>query len=209
MADAGNFLVRQLAVGGLDSNFSYLVYDSESLDAVVIDPCGNIDLIKTEINAVKGLNPKYILLTHGHNDHTSGVNKTLSFFNAPVAAHPQCQFPHSVNLQDHQRLPLGRNFIECIYTPGHTMESVIYRLSDDTAIFTGDTLFIGCCGYCDSASMFNTMRNIIYPLADTNIVFSGHDYGDYPFASLGDEKKNNPFLRITDYKEFCKELRNL
>lgn len=203
------FVVRQIAVGGLDSNFSYLVYDRESLDAAIIDPCGDTGLIKAEIDAVRDLNPKYILLTHGHTDHTSGVKKTLSFFDAPVAAHPLCSFAHELALSDRQKLPLGKNFLECIYSPGHTKESVIYRLSDNTAVFTGDTLFVGYCGYCESASMFNTMRNIIYPLADSNIVYSGHDYGDTPFARLGDEKKNNPFLRITDYKEFCKELRNL
>jgi glyoxylase-like metal-dependent hydrolase (beta-lactamase superfamily II) len=55
--------IEQIAVGGFDSNFSYIVYDEKSGDSAIVDPCGNTDLIKAEIAACKRLFPKYILLS--------------------------------------------------------------------------------------------------------------------------------------------------
>ena len=55
--------IEQIAVGGFDSNFSYIVYDEESGDSAIVDPCGNTDLIKGKIASFKRLSPKYILLS--------------------------------------------------------------------------------------------------------------------------------------------------
>jgi glyoxylase-like metal-dependent hydrolase (beta-lactamase superfamily II) len=131
------------------------------------------------------------------------------FFAAPVAAHPACAFPHDIDLGDQQALPLGNLAVECIYAPGHSGDSVVFRLSDDSALFTGDTLFIDWCGYCDAGAMFRTMRTIIYPLPDSLEVYPGHDYGRSPHAALGTEKRENPYLATANYERFCEELKNL
>jgi len=110
---------------------------------------------------------------------------------------------------DRQQLPLGAAYIECLYTPGHSEDSVVYRLSDDSALFTGDTLFIDWCGYCDPKTMFHTMREALYPLAGGNEVYPGHDYGRLPHAPLDREKKENPYLYPKTYDQFCKELKKL
>jgi glyoxylase-like metal-dependent hydrolase (beta-lactamase superfamily II) len=201
--------IDQLAVGGLDSNFSYLIHDEGSGDAALVDPCGDIRLIKSAVGGLRGGHPRYILLTHGHRDHCSGVPEVREFFNAPVAAHPACPFGHDVDLKDRQQLPFGTIYIECLYAPGHSVDSVIYHLSDDSALFTGDTLFIDWCGYCDPRTMFHTMREILYPLAGGNEVYPGHDYGRYPHASLEREKNENPYLYTSAYDQFCEELKKL
>ena len=201
--------IEQIPVGGFDSNFSYLLYDEESGDAAIVDPCGNANLIKEELILVKKLLPKYILLTHGHGDHVSGVDQVKTFFNAPVLAHPACSFRHDIDVSDGQKLDFGDIFIECLYSPGHTEDSIVYHLTDDSAIFTGDTLFIDCCGYCDPTSMFKTMRQVIFPLADSNEVYSGHDYGRCPHAPLGEEKIKNPYLAAKTYEKFQEELKKL
>ncbi|MCX6357816.1 MAG: hydroxyacylglutathione hydrolase family protein, partial [Candidatus Aureabacteria bacterium] len=177
--------VIQLSVGGFDRNFSYLLQEQASGDAAIVDPCGDIRVIERAVRASPGLRPRYILLTHGHRDHSSGIAEAKLFFEAPVASHPLCAFRPDIPLNDHQRLPFGDIAIECLHAPGHTTDSVVYRLTDDSALFTGDTLFIDWCGYCEARSMFRTMREVLYPLADTLEVYPGHDYGRYPHRPLG------------------------
>ena len=201
--------VRQLNVGGFDSNFSYFAVDDASGDAVIVDPCGNTDVIRNAVDEAQNIFPRFILLTHGHGDHTSGVCEVRKFFNAPVAGHPASMFSIDRPLQDHENLPFGMTFIECLYAPGHTDDSVIYRFGDDSGVFTGDTLFIDWCGYCNAEKMFRTMQNVVYPLADSNIVYSGHDYGRAPFAPLGAEKQRNPYLAAKSFDEFKSALKNL
>ncbi|OGV32048.1 MAG: hypothetical protein A2020_14075 [Lentisphaerae bacterium GWF2_45_14] len=201
--------VKQLNVRGLDYNFSYLVFDEVSRDAAIIDPCGDVSVIRKALEDAKPLSPKYILITHGHHDHVSGLKDVLSFFDAAVAAHPECAAGHSINLADRQQLSFGGIFIEVLYAPGHSPDGVLYRMSDDSALFTGDTLFIDCCGYCLPRAMFNTMRNVIFPLAGSNIVYSGHDYGAVPFRNLGEEKRLNPYLATDDFDKFREELKKL
>jgi hydroxyacylglutathione hydrolase len=203
------FIVKQLRVGGFDNNFSYLVSDDATGDAVIIDPCGDVAVIKAAVEALDNCCPRYILLTHGHYDHTSGVVGVKKFFPARVMAHPASGFSDIEILTEHRQLPFGPGFIECLYAPGHTADGIIYRLSDDSAIFTGDTLFIDWCGYCDATTMFKTMREVIMPLADSNIVYSGHDYGRAPFATLGEEKTGNRYLNTADFTEFTIRLKDL
>ena len=201
--------VEQIWVGGFDTNFSYLLYDEKSGDAAIVDPSGDTDLIKENCLRVKNLQPKYILLTHGHGDHVSGVDAVRAFFKAPVVAHHTCSFKHEISVANGQKLKLGEIFMECLYSPGHTKDSVIYHLSDDSAIFTGDTLFIDYCGYCEAEAMFKTMREVVFPLADCNIVYSGHNYGRVPFAPLGEEKIKNPYLSAKTFKKFAGALKHL
>jgi glyoxylase-like metal-dependent hydrolase (beta-lactamase superfamily II) len=202
-------MVKQLKAGGFDDNLSYLLHHPGSGDTALVDPCGDIQIIAAAINACSTVKPKYILLTHGHHDHTSGVSAVREFFNAPVLAHPLCTFLHERTLHDREKLPFGNLDIEVLFSPGHSADSVCYHLTDDSAVFTGDTLFIDCCGYCKPDKMFKTMREVLYPLNDSNIVYSGHDYGHVAFATLGEEKQTNPYLYIKELNEFIEAVKRL
>lgn len=201
------FEVKQLSVGGYDANFAYLILNNG--EAALLDPCGSVDVIFDALKAAGVSKLRYILITHDHRDHLSALNDVLARYPAEVVAHPICFVRKSIVPEDHAHLPLGDGFIEVIYAPGHTQDSILYRLSDDSGLFTGDTLFVGCCGYCQAEPMFKTMREIIFPMADSLNVYSGHHYGDLPFRALGVEKKENPYLNTDDFPLFCERLKAL
>jgi len=201
-------LVTQLKTGGFDSNFSYIL-TGENGETAIIDPCGDISMIRNSL--VENYIPKYILLTHSHHDHISGIQSVLQFFPAKIAA---CQFANckiDIPLNHKDILSLDSDKINCLHAPGHTEDSMIYHLSDDSAIFTGDTLFIDYIGFCRAKEMYNTLKNILYPLNDSNIIYSGHDYGHKPFGTLGEEKNSNPFLTPipVSFEKFKQALVNL
>lgn len=204
------FHTVQIAVGGFDSNFSYLVVNGNA--AAVVDPCGDVSKIRSvwerERCATPFLKACCILLTHSHRDHVSGIAELKTFFKAPVCASQYTAYPCDRKLSDGERLPFGDGFIECIVTQGHTSDSVCYRTSDDSALFTGDTLFVGCCGFCQPEPMFRSM-NRLKTLSDSLTVYSGHDYGATPYDTLGNQKKVNPYLSAETMEEFRERLRHL
>ena len=85
------FEVNQLKVGGFDDNFSYVVHETESGETFVVDPTGDTGKIREALECYPDRVPKYILLTHGHTDHTSGLAEVRRFFPAPTVAHPVCR----------------------------------------------------------------------------------------------------------------------
>ena len=200
--------VHQLAVGGFDHNFSYLAFASNG-DALLDDPTGDAEVIRRAVEAAGSITPRYILLTHGHLDHTQAVGEALGFFPSEVVAHPNHPLAGRTRLRDGQLLPFGETAVEAIFTPGHTRDSVCYRFADDSAVFTGDVLFVGCIGFCRSKEMYNSLMKKILPLADSLVVYSGHDYGPVPFRTLGEEKKLNPYLNCHSLEEFKAELQHL
>ena len=200
--------VHQLAVGGFDHNFIYLAVAANG-DALLVDPTGDAEVIRRAVEAAGSITPRYILLTHGHLDHTQAVGEALGFFPAEVVAHPNHPLAGRTRLRDGQLLPFGETAVEAIFTPGHTRDSVCYRFADDSAVFTGDVLFVGCIGFCRSKEMYNSLMKKILPLADSLVVYSGHDYGPVPFRTLGEEKKLNPYLNCHSLEEFKAELQHL
>jgi len=203
------YRVRQLAVGGYDRNFSYLI-TAENGDAALVDPTGDCDVIRDAVAAAGTITPRYILLTHGHQDHSECIGEVRGYFPAEVVSHPTHPLSGKVTVGNGKRIPFGDGgWIEAIATPGHTRDSVCYRLSDDSGLFTGDTLFVGCIGYCRSKEMFDSLTKRILTLPDSIVVYSGHDYGAVPFRTLGEERKDNPYLGCLTLEEFREQLRKL
>ncbi|MCK5258369.1 MAG: MBL fold metallo-hydrolase, partial [Thermoplasmatales archaeon] len=80
---------------------------------------------------------------------------------------------------------------------------------DNEALITGDTLFIGDCGRTDLpggdlVQMYRTLNEKIMSLPDHLIVYPGHDYGDKPFDTLGNQKRTNKTLLSKNLNDFSK-----
>ena len=202
-------------------------------EAVVIDPLREVQPY-LDLAEKDGAKIKYIIETHFHADFVSGHLDLAKKTGAKIIYGPTAEADFDFELMnDGDTFKVGNISFELIHTPGHTMESSCFLLRDEngkeTALFSGDTLFIGDVGRPDLAQrvfsdltqdklaghMFDSLRNKIMPLSDEIIVYPAHGAGSAcgknmskeTFDTLGNQKKVNYALNPELTKEeFIKEL---
>jgi glyoxylase-like metal-dependent hydrolase (beta-lactamase superfamily II) len=197
---------RQVKLRDSD-NFSYLVGDNESGFAAVVDPPFNPKVI-LDMVAENDFKLIYIMVTHGHPDHTGGIERLRSATGAKVVAHERSDIKKDLLVKDQELIRLGRVGIKVIYTPGHSPDGICL-LVDDRILMTGDTLFVGECGRTDlqggdSKKLYDSLFNKLMKLDDSVEVYPGHDYGAKPHSTIGFERKNNYTLKPRSEEEFIK-----
>jgi glyoxylase-like metal-dependent hydrolase (beta-lactamase superfamily II) len=190
----------------------YLVADTRSGDAVMIDPGQEPDRFLAELQRHRW-HLRAIWLTHAHVDHVMGVGAVHQATGAPIHLHPADRFlydalpeygawlgvdllpppPPEAELRAGQVLSVGRYGFEVRATPGHSPGSVSFVGSG--LIFGGDVLFSGSVGRTDlpggdATTLMNTIHAKFLSLPDTTIVHSGHG----PATTIGVERVTNPFL---------------
>ncbi len=204
--------VNRMVLGPVETNCFY-AYVEGSKEALVFDPGDQgervYERLKGERLIVKG-----ILLTHGHFDHISGVEKLRTLSGAKVYASREekeiCERPElncssqmgrPVNIQvdfllkDEEILEIGGMKIKTLYTPGHTKGGVCYYIEEEGILISGDTLFQDSVGRTDlpTGSMGTLVRSIkerIFVLPDNVRIYPGH--GDV--TTVAHEKAYNPFV---------------
>jgi hydroxyacylglutathione hydrolase len=191
-------------------NFSYVIADEATKEAVVVDSSFNASNIIKVIRAEK-LNLKYIINTHGHSDHTAGNTELRSIFGTKIVAHRLSKSNCDIAVEDGDLLSVGKVSIKIIYTPGHTTDSICL-LIDNQKLLTGDTLFVGECGRTDlpggnSKSLYESLFNKLLKLNDDVEVYPGHDYGLKPSSTIGQEKKSNYTLHPRSLQDFIEFMR--
>jgi len=186
-------------------NFSYIIADEETREAVVVDSSYNAGEI-ARILKTEELHLKYLINTHGHSDHTAG-NEELRFnFGVKTIAHKLSRNNPDITVEDGDEINVGSVKIKAIYTPGHTPDGICLLL-EGKKLLTGDTLFVGECGRTDmaggdSAQLHNSLFNKLMKLRDDIEVYPGHDYGPKPRSTIGDERKSNYVLQPRTVEEF-------
>ena len=197
--------VKVLQVGPIGTN-CYILEDEKARAAAIIDPGDEAGRILPVIED-DGVDVKYILLTHGHYDHTTAVpqlHKALPqaeiyIHRADANGAGSQLFPLAGQIPDLKfydegdTLALGDMTIQVLHTPGHSKGSVTLKVGD--VLFCGDTLFAGSCGRTDLAggSYAEIMASLkkLGQLPGDYHVCPGHDVT----STLERERRSNPFLR--------------
>lgn len=197
-------------VSGSWINYAYLVVDSASRNACIIDPAWELEKITHQLDLVQG-NLKAILLTHSHSDHVDLVEPLIEKFN-PLVFMSKMEIDfyqyscRNLNaLPDKGALNIGNTEIIGLLTPGHTVGSMCYLLSN--SIFTGDTIFAEGCGVCDEYggsldSMFSSIQRIKTEVPSHIHVYPGHSYGKIPGQALYTLLKENIYFQIEKKQHF-------
>ena len=191
----------------------------QTREGVMIDPGDEVDQLLAAAHQ-HGLAIRYILLTHAHLDHVTGVARAKQASGAPVGLHRDDDFLYQRVVQQGQMFGLhvdpqppvdffydgegpwrfGQYDIRVYHTPGHCPGGVclaVSRAGETTAtLFVGDTLFAGSIGRTDLPggdleTLLRSIRTVLFRFPDETIVYSGHGEA----TTIGREKRTNPFLR--------------
>lgn len=195
--------VHQIQVGDMQ-NFSYILEDEETEEAIIIDPSWDLENIEQTIKR-NDLKIKYIVNTHHHFDHTLGNEAMAKLTGAKIIQHEASELKHDLTVTDGDKITFGDSELSIIHTPGHSKDGIC--LVGDGKIFSGDTLFVGNCGRVDlpggsSKELYSSLFEIISNLDDNLVLYPGHNYGPTPTSTLGKEKATNFVMQKRTEQEF-------
>ena len=176
IAEDKRIRIERLRLGPWDTN-SYILSCRETGDSVIVDAPG----AATEVTErTKGTNPRYILMTHDHMDHTGALKELKDKLKIPVAAHsPDANnlgLETEIPLRDGDTISFGNQELRVLHTPGHTPGSVCFWMAE--YLISGDTIFPGGPGKTGSPAalkqIIESITNKIFPLPDNTQIFPGH-----------------------------------
>ncbi|MDP4091453.1 MAG: MBL fold metallo-hydrolase, partial [Bacillota bacterium] len=184
--------IIRIPAGMLGTNF-YILSDEASAESAVIDPGGDAEKLISAIEK-SGTKVKYILLTHGHFDHTGAVTDLKKKYNVPVCINREdydmiksgISELYTIKdddgkiynfIDDGSTFHLGNMVISTIATPGHTPGGVCFYV--ENILISGDTLFEGSVGRtdfpgADHDTLINSIKTKLMGLPEDTIVLPGH-----------------------------------
>jgi hydroxyacylglutathione hydrolase len=219
--------VEQIYTGCLAQAAYYLESKGE---AAVIDPLRDPQpyLDRAEKGGAK---IRYIFETHFHADFVSGHLELQRLTGATIVYGPTAKPGFAAHVaHDGETFAIGDITLKVLHTPGHTTESSCYALLDaqgqTTAVFTGDTLFLGDVGRPDlavksdlsqedlAAKLYDSLHKQLLPLPDATILYPGHGAGSAcgkhlakeTQDTLGHQKQVNYALQAPDRASFIKQV---
>jgi glyoxylase-like metal-dependent hydrolase (beta-lactamase superfamily II) len=195
---------------------TYLVWD-DSKECIIID-AGNLNdgenSILQEMITSRELKPVMAVNTHGHFDHSQGVEWLKSVYGVQFACSKKDQFlidstsggmvyglkcntvpAIDIDLDEVDELRFGNTSLRIIKTPGHTPGHVVIFNEAEKTLFTGDTLFRESIGRTDLPGgdyswIMKSILEQILPLGDDVTIYPGHEAE----STIGHETLYNPFV---------------
>ncbi len=201
---------------GLVSTNAYLVGDTETNEAILIDPVDDAPVLKAMADDA-GWTIKLIVATHAHFDHVLASKELVELTGAPFYIHAEAapllanlpetgvrfvgrRFPEAAEpthlIADNEEITLGAIKLKALYTPGHAPGHLSFYMPAQQTVFSGDALFAGSIGRTDlpggnTKVLLSSIRERLFTLPDDTRTLPGH-MGE---TTIGHEKRTNPFLK--------------
>ncbi|HUU51717.1 MAG TPA: MBL fold metallo-hydrolase [Candidatus Heimdallarchaeota archaeon] len=171
-----NILIRKIETAPYGTN-AYILVCQVTQECVLIDAPGEAVKI---IGEMEETNPKLILITHSHFDHTGALRELKDSLNIPVAAHPddsdRLPLTPNIDLNDGESVSFDNINLEVLHTPGHTPGSLCFIY--DRYLFSGDTLFPAGPGRTSTPAAFEqivkSLKEKIFPHPENTLIYPGH-----------------------------------
>ena len=226
MASENRIMLRQVEIGPM-ANYVYLIGDTTTRKAAVVDPAWNVDGIIDLVNR-EGYELDKILITHYHPDHLGGrmMGQTIE-----GAAEMLEKVKAKVYLNKHEAegarkvaglsesdivkvdagatFKLGELEVKFLHTPGHTPGSQCFLVEGN--LVSGDTLFVNSCGRVDlpgsdPEAMYHSLNDTLRNLDDSTVVYPGHAYSSEPSSTIGKQKRTNMYMRFANLDDFLEAM---
>tara|TARA_E500000331_G_scaffold191470_1_gene184183 strand:+ start:420 stop:1115 length:696 start_codon:yes stop_codon:yes gene_type:complete len=197
----------------VSSTFTYLISSGKGREALIIDPV--LENTNDYILFLKKLDLKLVKVidTHIHADHISGLKELHKQTNcATLMGEQSLSEVVTVKVKDNEKIKIENIELTSMYTPGHTDCSYSFFMKD--RIFTGDTLLINGTGRTDFQNgnpidQYHSLFDRILKLPEKTFVYPAHDYKGKKVSTIGDEKKNNPRLKVNSVDQYADIMNKL
>jgi sulfur dioxygenase len=192
---------------------TYMLACERTRQALVIDPIKENTGRYLAVAAYFGLRINYVLDTHTHADHRSGIWDLAELAEAKVVMERHSPSPHvDLHVAAGDDVAIGDLRFKVIFTPGHTPDGIC--LSGQGRVFTGDTLLIGGTGRADflggdPGKQYDAITAQLFALPDDTLVFPAHDYRGNHYSTIGREKASNPRLLGVSREQYIERMKHL
>jgi len=197
----------------VSSTFTYLISSGKGREALIIDPV--LENTNDYILFLKKLNLKLVKVidTHVHADHVSGLKELKQQTDCAILmGEKSLSEVVTIKVKDNEKIKIENIELTSMYTPGHTDCSYSFFMND--RIFTGDTLLINGTGRTDFQNgnpieQYHSLFDQILKLPEKTFVYPAHDYKGNKVSTIGEEKKNNPRLKVNSPDQYAELMNNL
>jgi hydroxyacylglutathione hydrolase len=212
----GKLQFESIVVTPFEQNCTVL-YDSDTLEGVVVDPGGDVPAVLEMLRKNK-IKVSAIWLTHGHIDHAGGADELREALGVKIIGPHVADLWFLQNIENRTRelgvdmqprnvvtdrwlsegdtVCFGNHKFSVFHTPGHSPGHIIFFNDAQSFAYLGDMIFHGIMSRSDlpfgsHADLVSSLTNKVFPLGDNITYVCGHG----PGGNLGEERRTNPFLR--------------